>query len=231
MRVYIGWDSREQKAFDVAANSISKFGCEVIPLYEDRLRGTGILTRAVDRRGQMYDLNSSAPQSTEFAIGRFSVFLLAHSGWVLFADCDTVAMRDPHELERLQDQRFAVMVVKHHPSTFGGPTKMDNQVQTIYPRKLWSSVMYINCEHPANRRLNLQMLNQWPGRDLHAFKWLADEEIGELPPEWNWLVGLQPKPENPAIVHYTLGTPDMPGLGDSMHSDIWYDAKRTVSER
>ncbi len=46
-----------------------------------------------------------------------------------------------------------------------------------YPRKLWSSVMLWNCEHPANRRLNLQMLNQWPGRDLHAFRWLADGPV------------------------------------------------------
>jgi hypothetical protein len=231
MRVYIGWDAREQAAFDVAAATAMSFGCMVIPLYEERLRVAGMLSRPVDRRGQYWDLNSNAPQATEFANARFWVPLLAHSGWVLFMDGDTVTLRNPGELKKVMDPRYAVMVVKHMPISFGGPVKMDGQVQTIYPRKLWSSVMLYNCDHPANRRLNLQMLNSWPGRDLHAFKWLADDEIGELSPEWNWLVGLQPKPLDPAIVHYTLGTPDMPGLGDSMHADIWYTARQTISSQ
>lgn len=235
MRVYIGWDSREQKAFDVAAATARSFGCEVIPLYEDRLRYSGMLTRPTDRRGQMWDLNSSAPQSTEFAIGRFAVAILGHSGWCLFADADVVFMEDPHELEVLQDPAKAVLVVKHrefemrdvmkapNPYDFG-ERKMDGQVQTVYPRKLWSSVMYFNCDHPANRRLNLLTLNQWPGRDLHAFKWLDDSEIGDLPGEANWLVGIQPKPARPIIAHYTLGTPDMLGHGNCVHSDIWNKA-------
>ena len=84
----------------------------------------------------------------------------------------------------------------------------------------------VNCDHPGNRRLNLQMLNSWPGRDLHAFSWLADEEIGSLPGEWNWLVGLQDKPESPAIAHYTLGTPEL--VPDCEYAEIWHDAARQL---
>lgn len=225
MKVYIGWDSREQEAFRVARRTAQRWNCDVIPLYEDRLRMAGLLTRPMDRRNGMWDLNSNAPQSTEFAIARFFVPLLAHSGWCLFADADVVFMQDPNELLAIADPFKAVCVVKHPPMVVGG-LKMDNQVQTSYPRKLWSSVILWNCDHPANQRLNVMTLNQWPGRDLHAFKWLDDSEIGELPPEANWLVGMTPKPERPIVAHFTLGTPDMPGLSDSAHSDIWYEASQ-----
>ena len=55
------------------------------------------------------------------------------------------------------------------------------------------------------------MVNTLPGRDLHRFCWLEDDEIGELPPEWNHLVGIDPdtKAARPALLHYTLGTAEV----------------------
>lgn len=220
LRVYIGHDSRQQAAFDVAAKTARAFGCEVIPLYEDRLRDCGILMRPVDRRGGMWDFNSNAPQSTEFAVARFAVPIIGHSGWCLFADGDTVCMEDPHQLMKYADESKALHCVQHGDFKLL-PTKMDAQPQTFYPRKLWSSVMLFNCDHPANRRLNLTMLNQWPGRDLHALKWLHDDEIGALPAEANWLVGIQPRPERPIIAHWTLGTPNMVGQETCEHAELW----------
>lgn len=220
LRVYIGHDAREQAAFDVAAKTARSFDCDVFPVYEDRLRLAGLLTRPLDRRGQMWDFNSSAPQSTNFAISRFFVPLLAHSGWCLAVDCDVVFLQDPHELLKFADEDKAVLVVKHAPLRATG-TKMDGQVQTAYERKNWSSVALWNCSHPANRRLNLTTLNQWPGRDLHAFKWLADSEIGELPPEANWLVGVTPKPARPIISHFTEGGPWIPTWTPKEHDEIW----------
>lgn len=221
LRVMIGYEQREARSFDLAMASAKKHGFDPCPLYEDRLRTSGLLYRPTDRRGQMWDLNSDAPQSTSFAIARFFTPMLAHSGWCLFVDCDVLFMRSAAELARLADPRYAVMVVKHNVGDVGG-TKMDNQRQTAYPRKLWSSVMLWNVDHPANRRLNVQMLNQWPGRDLHAFGWLSGDEIGELPMEWNWLVGMQEKPAQPAIAHYTLGTPEL--LVECPHADLWEKA-------
>jgi lipopolysaccharide biosynthesis glycosyltransferase len=227
LKVYIGHDPREGPAFAVAARSARKFGCDVIPLREETLRLSGMLTRPTDTRGQMWDFNSGAPQSTAFAIARFFAPVLAHSGWCLFVDADVIFLRDPNELFEVADPACAVMVVKHKPMQLG-TVKMDGQVQTSYARKLWSSVVLWNVDHPANSRLNLQMLNQWPGRDLHAFRWLADSEIGELAPEWNWLVGMQDKPASPAIAHYTLGTPDMAGHENDPHSELW---KQRASEK
>lgn len=220
MRVYLGHDSREKDAFATASRTARAFGCDVIPLYQDRLRASGMLTRPVDLRGQMWDLNSNAPQSTEFAISRFFVPLLAHSGWCLFADADVVFMQDPNELMECADPSKAVCVVKHGSfplSTY----KMDGQAQVGYPRKLWSSVMLWNADHESNKRLNLTMLNQWPGRDLHAFKWLADSEIGDLPSEANWLVGMQEKPTRPIIAHFTLGGPWITEWVGGPHDELW----------
>lgn len=224
MRVYVGYEAREARSFKLAMASAKQRGFDPLPLYEDRLRTSGLLTRSTDRRAnQMWDFNSDAPQSTSFAIARFFTPLLAHSGWCLFVDCDVVFLRSAAELAALADPKYAVMVVKHQLGETTG-LKMDGQVQTTYPRKLWSSVILWNIDHPANRRVNQQMLNQWPGRDLHAFGWLAGDEIGELPGDWNWLVGMQPLPARPAIAHYTLGTPEL--LPYSDHADLWYNAAK-----
>ena len=84
-----------------------------------------------------------------------------------------------------------------------------------------------NCDHPANQRLSLQDVNERPGRDLHRFYWLHDDEIGELPPEWNWLVGVQPMPAEPKLAHYTLGTPDI--VESCEHAELWWREFAEVS--
>lgn len=237
MRVYIGYDQREQIAYDVAEKSARGWGCDVFPLYEERLRLSGMLTRPTDRRGhskdlenedrQIFDFNSNAPQATEFAISRFFVPLLAHSGWCLFADSDVVFCEDPLELMVSADSSKALHVVKHAHIEAEG-IKMRGQQQTSYRRKLWSSVILWNCDHPANKRLNLTTLNQWPGRDLHAFSWLHDSEIGSLPSEANWLVNIQPKPARPIVAHFTEGTPDMDHRRPTEHDAIWWKAKEAA---
>ena len=227
MRVYIGHDRREEHAFSVAERTARSFGCDVFPLYEDRLRYAGVLTRPKDTRGQHWDFASGAPQSTDFAIARFAVPIIAHSGLALFVDCDVVFMADPRSILAALEPGKAAYCVKHRALDLGS-VKMDGQAQTAYPRKLWSSVVLFDCDHRANRRLNIEMLNTWPGRDLHAFGWLHDDELGDLPPEANWLVGLQPKPERPVIAHYTLGVPGMPDRDRTEHDSIWMEA---ASER
>lgn len=232
MRVFVGWDSRptEREAYEVARKSAQRFGCEVIPLTEDYLRMSGMLTRPTDRRGGLFDLNSDAPCSTAFAISRFFVPLLAHSGYCIFVDCDTVFRVDPRTiLAGVADPHKAVHVVQHGDIATGG-SKMDGQKQTAYARKLWSSVVLWNCDHIGNRRLNLTTLNQWPGRDLHAFKWLADSEIGALDPSWNHLVGIDAPRDDAKLIHWTLGTPNMPGLENAEHADLWRSYREGVAE-
>lgn len=224
MRVYIGHDRREQAAYDVAVESMNRRAhrpVDVKPLCADRLRMSGLLRRPVDSRGGvMYDIHSQAPQATEFAVSRFLVPILEQKGWALFMDCDMLVLDNIHSVMRHADPDCAVMVVKHkHQPT--EQTKMDAQPQTSYNRKNWSSVILWNCDHPGNKRLTLDMVNNWPGRDLHAFAWLHDIEIGELPCGWNWLVGVQPKPSALHIAHYTLGGPWLPNWVPAEHDDLW----------
>lgn len=223
MKVFVGYDRREAAAYEVTVRSLrrrSSVPLEVTPLIASRLRSAGLLLRQVDERGGLYDLASAAPQATEFANSRFIVPLLAQTGAALFVDCDMVFLGDVAELLGAFDSSKAVQVVKHHHIP-RETTKMDGVAQTAYTRKNWSSVVLWNCDHPANRRLTLDIVNNWPGRDLHAFSWLHDDEIGDLPPEWNWLVGVQPKPAAPRLAHFTLGGPWIEGWPGSEHDDIW----------
>lgn len=222
MKVFIGYDQREAEAYRVAKKSLlaNCSAADVVKLDSDRLAAYGLLRRATDRRGGIYDLPSNAAAATDFHVSRFLVPHLAQEGWALFVDCDVVFLRDPTQLLALVDPEYAAMVVKHPPIACAG-SKMDGQEQRPYPRKNWSSVMLWNCDHPSNRRLSLHDVNERPGRDLHAMYWLHDSEIGELPAEWNWLVGLQPKPSEPRIAHFTQGGPWLPGWKGSQHDHIW----------
>lgn len=228
MRVYLGFDAREEVAWQVARSSLRRratIPVETIPVDRGRLEKSGLFFRRFEKRGHvLWDIPSDAPMSTEFANARFMVPLLAQSGWVAFLDCDVLVLTDIAELFSLADNRYAVMCVKHGEEKWG-ETKMDNQPQTQYPCKNWSSVMLFNCDHPANNRLTVRDVQERPGRDLHRFFWLEPDEIGSLPAEWNWLVGVQPKPKEPKIAHYTLGGPWIYGWIYTEHDDLWLSEK------
>jgi hypothetical protein len=228
--IWIGYDSRQAAAFAVARYSIRKFD-RMIPingLVLERLRKAGLYYRKEKRvrvdedHWQRWDVISDAPMSTDFSISRFLVPTLAGRGWALFCDTDTMWRANPNRLFALADPTKAVMCV-HHKYTQKEGLKMDGQLQTVYDRKNWSSVMLFNCDHPANRALSVGMVNDLPGRDLHRFCWLKDDEIGELPPEWNYCPGLSPhiNGPGPSLVHFTNGLPDVPGYEDQEYADEW----------
>jgi hypothetical protein len=225
MKVYIGFDEREAEAAEVARKSLLRVtNNQLVPefLCMPKLVDQGLLSRRVidQRGGQDYDLMSNAPQSTRFAISRFLTPILCQQGYALFVDADVVFLRDPRVLEIETMARHAVSVVKHGEIAMGD-YKMVNQRQQAYPRKLWSSVMLFNCDHGANRRLSLRDINERPGRDLHAFYWLADHEIGSLAPHWNWLVDVQERPAKPGIAHMTLGGVWIDGWKGGSFDEEW----------
>lgn len=229
--IWIGWDPREAAAFAVSVHSARRRLTIPIPvrgLVLRELREAGLYTRRTGRLHrpgcptQLYDIISDAPMSTEFAISRFLVPHLAKSGWALFLDGDVLVRHKLTELFDMADPTKAVQVVKHDFD----PTydrKMDEQLQQRYPRKAWSSVMLFNVEHPANRNLTVELINNAPGRDLHAFCWLKDSEIGELPVAWNWLVGHSNPDVEPKIVHFTDGAPCMLGYERQPYAGEWED--------
>ena len=222
--VYIGFDPREADAFAVARYSINRHLITPIPVRGvvlTDLRTGGLYTRPTSHKdGRLWDDISGAPMATEFACSRFLVPRLAKTGWALFMDCDMLVRTDLKRLFDMADPSKAVMVVKHNFAPPDG-VKMDGQLQLRYARKNWSSVCLWNVEHPANAALTMELVNSVPGRDLHAFCWLPDDLIGELPVEWNWLVGHSDPDVDPAIVHFTDGIPTMQGYEDMPYADEW----------
>lgn len=222
--VFIGYDPRETDAYLVTRESIRKHlkgWLPIEPLILQQLRERGLYRReTLTLGGRMIDAISDAPMSTEFAISRFLALHLARNGWAAFMDCDMLVRTDLNELFELADPTKAVMCVQHEHVP-AASTKMDDQIQLRYARKNWSSLMLFNASHPANQRLTVDMINALPGRDLHAFCWLKDDEIGALGPEWNYLVGTGQKVTDPKIVHFTNGIPRLAGYEESEFADEW----------
>lgn len=199
-KVFIGWDTREDIAYQVAEHSIISRSkdVDIVPLVQKDLRKVNLYTRPIDPLS-----------STEFTFTRFLIpAIMNYKGWALFMDCDIVLLRDIQELFDLADDRYAVMCAKHDYTAKEG-VKMDGKAQTVYPRKNWSSVFLINCGHPSNKVLTPELVNTETGQYLHRFSWLQDQEIGEISHEWNWLVGVYSEPQDgsPKAIHYTEGGP------------------------
>lgn len=231
--IFIGWDPREAAAFAVARSTIRMHLTRPIPIYglvlSDLIK-RGLYTRPIERRPSaadrpiMWDTISDAPMSTEHANARFLVPHLAKEGWALFMDGDMMARGNVARVFEGLDRSKAVYCVHHRHNPPEG-VKMDMQMQTRYARKNWTSFIIFRADHPANKRLTLDMINGLPGRDLHRLCWLEDEEIGELDPKWNWLAGHSDPSIDPIIVHHTDGVPDMQGYEDAAFSDEWRDRR------
>ena len=214
--IYVGWDSREDIAYQVCEHSIlnrSK-STEVIPLKQKDLRDSGIYTRDVDKLA-----------STEFTFTRFLIpFLNNYDGWAIFCDCDMVFLVDADEIFKQADDKYAVMCAQHDYTPPEG-SKMDGQLQLQYPRKNWSSMVLFNCGHPSNKKLTKELVNDptTTGKYLHRFSWLHDDEVGELSHEYNWLVGWykEPKDGTPKVLHYTEGGPWFDNMRNCEYSDVW----------
>lgn len=224
-RLFIGFDRAQARAYHVAwrsAMATTRHPLIVEPLALEDVQRAGLYTRPTrDVPPGYWDELSAAPMSTGHAIARFLVpALCGYKGWALFTDGDVLFRRDVADLFALADPSKAVQVVQHAYAPTD-TTKMAGQPQTRYDRKNWSSVLLFNCAHPANQVLTVELVNTVPGRDLHRFCWLEDSLIGALPPVWNHLVGHSSSDEDPAIVHFTEGCPDLPGYESCAFADEW----------
>ena len=218
LRVFVGWDSREEIAYEVCKQSLeahSSIPLEIIPIKQYEVRRRGLYTR-----------DSDPLSSTEFSFTRFLVPHLAdYRGWAVFVDCDFLFRRDIASLLDYRDPSKAIYCVKHeyHPKE---STKMDGQTQTQYARKNWSSFMLINCGHEQVQKLTPQIVNTESGLYLHRFQWLTDDVIGSLPVTWNYLEGWHTSAdcEDPIAVHYTRGGPWFANWQHVEYGQEWIDA-------
>ena len=219
LNFFIGYDSKEDIAYRVCKNSLlrkSSINLKIISLKIDELIAKNFYHRAKDPLA-----------STEFTYTRFLIpALMNYKGWAIFCDCDFIFMEDIADLFKHIDDSKAIYCVQHDYKP-KERHKMDGQKQTTYPRKNWSSFIVFNCEHPSNKKLNIDLVNSESGSFLHQFKWLSDDEIGSLDERWNWLEGWTSNSNKsfPYAVHYTRGGPWF---------DEWQDvefAKEWLQER
>lgn len=227
--IYIGWDSREPIAYEVAKRTIlehASIPVNVKPIVLGELVENKAYTREVDPLA-----------STEFTYSRFfTPWLAGYQGWALFCDCDFLFFADVAGLLQYRDDSKAVCCVKHDYQPKHG-VKMDGKVQTTYPRKNWSSFMVFNGDHPDVRALTPDVVNRVSPAHLHRFEWIGnDDDIGALDREWNFLVGEYDPPEAaPAAIHYTNGGPWFEQWTDCDFGDLWvaerarYEASRRLA--
>lgn len=215
MKVFIGWDSREDIAYQVCRASIlrhTSIPVDIQPIVQSELRQRGVYTR-----------ESDPFSSTEFSFTRFlTPYLTGYTGWAVFMDCDFLFRGDIAGLMDYADGAKACLTVQHdyRPSE---TVKMDNKAQHQYPRKNWSSLMFINCAHPQVKALTPEVVNRESGMFLHRFQWLTDDVIGSLPIAWNYLEGWYTRDHcpNPIAVHYTRGGPWFPNYQDVEYAEEW----------
>lgn len=221
MKVFIGYDPREDVAWQVCRHAILRHspGLTVHPLRQDVLRELGLYTRPADRAA-----------STAFSLTRFlTAWLAATDGWSLFADSDILFTADLRRILDGVDPGKAVHVVQHDYVPRQA-IKMDGQVQDAYPRKNWSSVMLFNGGHPATRALTPDVVNRLTPAELHRFAWVGDDAaIGALDPSWNFLVGEYPPLPPPGVprgIHYTNGGPWFAETRLVDYGELWETERR-----
>lgn len=163
-------------------------------------------------------------QLTDFTYVRFiAPHLCNFEGWCLFIDGNDMMCRgDVGELYRLRDDKYGVMVVKH--PEFSGTHSFLGNSHKCYPMLNWSSVMLFN--NAKCKKLTTEYVDKADYFDLHQFKWVEESEIGELPVEWNHLIGYYPPNSNAKIAHWTLGAPGE--VPDAEHAKEWYDLRERM---
>ncbi|CAO2204247.1 unnamed protein product [Urochloa humidicola] len=234
-RVFVGYDSREDIAYLVCRDSLlrrSSIPLQVTPIVQQDLRDAGLYWR-----------EREPTESTEFSFTRFlTPHLAGYRRWALFVDCDFLFLADIADLLRLlaaddddplrRSGSAAVMCV-HHDYAPTEATKMDGAVQTVYPWKNWSStgwssMVLFDCGHPKNvAALTPEAVSTRSDAYLHRFMWLDDDEVGEVPFVWNFLVGHNKVDPGdvartaPRAIHYTSGGPWFERYRDCEFAELW----------
>lgn len=145
---------------------------------------------------------------TPFTYSRFLVpYLCEFKGWALFLDLDMIVLGDIAELFNCADDKYSAMVVKN---------KMKFE---------WASAILFNCA--KCKMLTPQFVTEHPS--LHNMSWLKPDEVGELPAEWNHLVGYDEPKENPKLIHYTQGIPAFPETSDCEYSNSWVEEYKKMN--
>lgn len=209
--IFIGYDSKVKIAYHVLAESILKNSSTPVtisPINLNNLKNS-------------YTRKQDPLASTEFSFSRFLVpYLMNYKGWAIFMDSDMVMLSDITELWNLRNEKYALQVCKHD-YTPNSKNKFLGNNQTIYAKKNWSSLMLMDCS--KCKTLTPEYVNTRSGLELHQFKWLNENVIGNIPIEWNWLVGEYPYKKNVHNIHFTEGGPYFKNYRNTEYANEWFN--------
>lgn len=210
IRLFAGYDEREKIGFHTFVSSVIRRSSRFVQV------------TAIPESGMGHGSNA-------FTFSRFLVpFLCGFQGHAIFADgSDMLCLEDIAKLDRLFDPSKAVQVVKHapydsqHARKYVG-TEMEC-AQSNYERKNWASLMIVNCGHEAWSSFTPRGICAENKLDVLQFKFIPDNEIGEIPGEWNVLVDEGQDDTEAKILHWSSGIPSFPHYRDARRSKTWFN--------
>lgn len=196
IQIYVGFDGREEIAYHLFCRSV--------------LANTRAQVAFIPITGEQHQGASNSFNLIRFRVAEMAGF----RGMAIYADSDMLLRKggDVQDLIDLAEPYCAVSVAQHQYAT-KHPVKYWGQQNLDYPRKNWSSLQVIDCQHAVWRRIAErgyadETAVAYTPAALHRFSFIAnDDEIGRLPLEWNWLVGEYDFKEDVKLAHFTLGIP------------------------
>lgn len=221
--LYFGFDNRESIGAHVFQHSVLTRSSEpvsFIPLHLNNMRS-------------FYEEHHT-DGTNAFIYSRFLIpYLQGYKGWAIFMDgADMLCLDDIAKLWAMRDPiNKAVMVVKHDYKTKAHRKYIGTEMEANngdYPCKNWSSVMLINCNHFAWREVTPEFVKNAHGSELHQFRFIKDEAIGELPKEWNHIVIENAPNPDAKLVHYSLGIPGFKHYENCEYSDEWFHEREMM---
>jgi len=213
LKIFVGFDGEvEPVAYHVFCQSVIEKA--TIPV-----SFTPLALNTLENYIETHDDGSNA-----FIYSRFLVpYLCDFRGYALYVDGDMLCRDDVNNLIDEIDPFAAVSVVQHDYKT-KHPIKYCGNKNEDYPKKNWSSLMFWDCGHHKNKKLTPEYIMKHEGKHLHRFEWLKNDFInlvGELPKEWNWLVGEYDYNPDAKLVHFTIGTPCFTDYSRCDYAEEW----------
>ncbi len=134
IRIFIGYDPKEEVAFHVLSASIMRRTSTPV----------SITPISLDTLKSVFKRDRNPLQSTEFSFSRFlTPFLSDYQGWSIFMDCDMLVLDDITNLWNLRDEKYALMCV-HHNHTPKEQLKFLNLVSFNSIYKMYFGIKNIN---------------------------------------------------------------------------------------
>lgn len=212
LKIFIGYDHRQPVSYNVLQQSILSLSSKpvsITPLVLSQL--------PIKRQGL-----------TPFTYSRFLVpYLCDYEGFALFLDADMLLTADIAELfeyiEDLEAVRSLSSMDIREGKIFKKEVELPKAAYVVKNKEKfeWASAIMFNCSHPSNQILTPEYIET--AENLHAISWLKNEEIVELPPEWNKLVGYDNNLEEAKLLHFTQGVPVFEETENCPMADKWHE--------